>query len=152
MSTKVGVISDTHGLLRPEVIEVLRTCDYIVHAGDFDNASILEQLEDIAPVAAVRGNNDWSSWASHLPRQLTFTIDGVKFTMAHKREELPWNMQGVKVAVFGHTHQYFEDRALGCLLLNPGSCGWPRYRRELSMATLTLDGGQIRAQRIDLRP
>ena len=64
MSRKVGVISDTHGILRPEVLDILRTCDHIVHAGDFDNGSVLEELEDIAPVTAVRGNNDWSSWAS----------------------------------------------------------------------------------------
>ena len=152
MSAKVGVISDTHGILRPQVLDVLHTCDHIIHAGDFDNASVLEELEDIAPVSAVRGNNDWSSWASRLPRQLTFTIDGVKFTMAHKREDLSWNLHGVRVVVFGHTHQYFEDWANGCLWLNPGSCGWPRYRRELSMAVLTIGEGQVAVQRMELQP
>jgi len=152
MSIQLGVISDTHGLLRDEVLEVLRSCDHIVHAGDFDNESVLEELEDIAPVTAVRGNNDWSSWASRLPRQLTFTIGGVGFAMAHKREDIPWRLKGARVIVFGHTHQYFEDWADGRLWLNPGSCGWPRYRRELSMATLTIDGDHLWVQRIDLKP
>lgn len=152
MSARVGVISDTHGILRPQVLDILRTCSHIVHAGDFDNPTVLEELEDIAPLSAVRGNNDWSSWASHLPRQLTFTIDGVKFTMAHKREDVSWNLRGVGVVVFGHTHQFFEDWSNGCLWLNPGSCGWPRYRRELSMAVLTIDNRQIAVQRVELQP
>lgn len=103
-------------------------------------------------MTAVRGNNDWSSWASRLPRQLTFTLDGVKCTMAHKREDVSWDLQGVQLVVFGHSHQYFEERIHGRLWLNPGSCGWPRFRRELTMAVLTLDGGQIQVQRVDIKP
>ena len=152
MSIKVGVISDTHGLLREEVLDVLRTCDHIIHAGDFDNESVIEELEDIAPLTAVRGNNDWSSWASRLPRQQTFTIGGVGFTMAHKREDIPWRLSDVRVIVFGHTHEYFEDWVEGRLWLNPGSCGWQRYRRELSMAVLTIDEGGLWVQQIHLQP
>lgn len=126
------------------------TTDHIVHAGDFDNGSVLEELEDIAPVTAVRGNNDWSSWASRLPRQLTFTLDGVKCTMAHKREDVSWDLQGVQLVVFGHSHQYFEERIHGRLWLNPGSCGYPRFRKELTMAALELEDGRFRVERIPI--
>ncbi len=146
MSRKVGVISDTHGILRPEVLDILRTCDHIVHAGDFDNGSVLEELEDIAPVTAVRGNNDWSSWASRLPRQLTFTLDGVKCTMAHKREDVSWDLQGVQLVVFGHSHQYFEEQIHGRLWLNPGSCGPRRFRLSATMMVLTLDPKERRVE------
>lgn len=152
MSIKVGVISDTHGLLREEVLDVLRTCDHIIHAGDFDNEQIWEELGELAPLTAVRGNNDWSSWASRLPRQRTFTIGGVGFAMAHKREDIPWSLNDARVIVFGHTHEYFEDWIEGRLWLNPGSCGWPRYRKSLSMATLTIDGKDLWVQQINLHP
>ena len=84
--------------------------------------------------------------------ETTFTLDGVKCTMAHKREDVSWDLQGVQLVVFGHSHQYFEEQIHGRLWLNPGSCGWPRFRRELTMAVLTLDGRQIQVQRVDIKP
>lgn len=150
--SKIGVLSDTHGMLRREVAELLQGCDQIIHGGDFASAEILEALEDIAPVYAVRGNNDWGGWAAHLPRQLVFDIGGVRFCMAHDRNWLPRNLQGVQVVVFGHSHQYYEERIDGRLWLNPGSCGYPRFRRELSMAVLTVDGGAVEVRRVDIQP
>ena len=85
---RIGVISDTHGLLRPEVAGRLEGCSCIVHAGDFGRESVLEALEDIAPVYGVRGNNDWG-WGERLPRQLAFEAGGVRFLMTHDRAHLP---------------------------------------------------------------
>ena len=128
MAAKIGVISDTHGTLRPDVVERLKDCDYIIHAGDFDRESLLLELEDIGPLCAVRGNNDWGSWTRELPYQRTFTIDGVTFFVTHKREDVPRVLKDeVKVVVFGHSHQYFQSEAGGRLWLNPGSWGRPRW-------------------------
>lgn len=151
MAKKIGVISDTHGTLRPDVIERLKSCDYIIHAGDIDREFLLRELEDIGPLCAVRGNNDWGSWALELPYQRTFTIDGVTFFMTHKREDVPRVLKDdVKVVIFGHSHQYFQSSSEGKLWLNPGSCGRPRFRCGLSMAVLTLDGMEVQVERIDL--
>ena len=151
MATRIGVISDTHGTLRPDVAERLKGCDYIIHAGDFDRESLLLELEDIAPLCAVRGNNDWGSWAQDLPYQRTFAIEGVTFFMTHKREDVPRVLKaGVRAVIFGHSHQYFQSESGGRLWLNPGSCGRPRFRCELSMAILTVDGGEVQVERINL--
>lgn len=147
---RLGVISDTHGLLRPEVLDKLAGCDYILHAGDFDRPEILEALQDVAPVLGVRGNNDWGGWASRLPRTRRFTLDGVRFFMVHNRMDAPHSLADVDVVVFGHSHRYCEDRLEGRLWLNPGSCGYPRFRPELSMAIVTLERGEVRVERIDL--
>ena len=151
MAAKIGVISDTHGTLRPDVVERLKDCDYIIHAGDFDRESLLLELEDIGPLCAVRGNNDWGSWTRELPYQRTFTIDGVTFFVTHKREDVPRVLKDeVKVVVFGHSHQYFQSEAGGRLWLTPGSCGRPRFRCGLSMAMLTIERGEVQVERIDL--
>lgn len=149
---KIGVLSDTHGLLRQQVLDVLKGCDEIVHAGDFADAGVLEALEEIAPVYAVRGNNDWGSWAAHLPKYQYFEIAGTRFCMAHDKSWLPWDLQGVQVVIFGHSHQYFEERIEGRLWLNPGSCGYPRFRRELSMAVLMVDQGAVQVRRVEILP
>ena len=147
---KLGILSDTHGRLRPEVAEHLTGCDHILHAGDIDRPDILERLEEIAPGCAVRGNNDWGSWAPRLPRTRKVTLGGVNFFMVHNRDDVPWNLTGVEVVVFGHSHQYFQSEAGGRLWLNPGSCGWPRFGKELTMAVLTVQDGALQVERIDL--
>lgn len=147
---RVAVISDTHGLLRPQVLEELERCACIIHAGDFDREDVLRELEEIAPVYAVRGNNDW--WGRDLPRTLTFELEGVRFTMAHNRNDVSWRLTGVQVVVFGHSHQYCEERLGGRLWLNPGSCGYPRFRKELTMAALELENGRFRVERIPIVP
>lgn len=86
---KLGVISDTHGLLRPAVIKTLEDCDYIVHAGDVDRPSVLETLETLAPVAVVRGNNDCGFWAAHLREWIDFTVGGVRILLIHNKAHLP---------------------------------------------------------------
>lgn len=147
---KIGVISDTHGLLRPEIAERLEGCDYILHAGDFDRREILVRLEEIAPVCAVRGNNDWGHWAQKLPKTRTVELGGVKFFLVHDRRDVPWKLEDVQVVIFGHSHVYFEDHVLGRLWLNPGSCTWPRSGGGASMARITADEGQIKLQKIAL--
>lgn len=150
MALKIGVISDSHGRLRGEVLENLAGCDYILHAGDIDRLEILERLEDIAPVCAVRGNNDWGTWAQKLPRSRTVELAGVKIFMVHDRRDVPWKLGDVKVIVFGHSHVYLEDWMEGRLWLNPGSCAWPRFGGGVSMALMTLDGPHIEVQKIEL--
>ena len=141
---RIGVISDTHGRVRPEVKERLQGVDCILHAGDFDSPEILDELERIAPVYGVRGNNDWGGWAQALPRVMRFAMGGVSFCMAHNRNDIPWNLTGVDVVIFGHTHRYEEERVMGRLWLNPGSCSYPRpYRTVPTMVLLDIeeDGG-----------
>ena len=150
MAVKIGVISDTHGRLRDEVVGHLTGCDYILHAGDLDRQEILERLAEIAPVCAVRGNNDWGSWAQRLPRTKTVELGGVKFFIVHNRRDVPWELGDVQVVVFGHSHVYLEERFQGRLWLNPGSCACPRFGGGISMARLVLDGGEIQVEKIVL--
>ena len=145
---KVGVISDTHGLLREEVLENLCGCDCILHAGDINNQGIVDELGRIAPVYAVRGNND-KEWAEHLTHDLTVQLEGLKIFMVHKKEtqNLPIDAD---IVVFGHSHKYFEQVIDGKLWLNPGSCGKRRFGQEISFAVLIIDGESYRVQKIVL--
>lgn len=147
---KLGIISDTHGRLRPEAAEHLAGCSYILHAGDIDRPDILEKLEEIAPVCAVRGNNDWGSWASRLPRTRKVSFGGLNFFLVHNRDDVPWNLAGVDVVIFGHSHQYYEERVRGRLWLNPGSCSSPRFGRGLSMAIAVIENGALQVEKIAL--
>ena len=140
---KVGIISDTHDLLRPEVTGVLQGCDHILHGGDISSQRILDQLEQIAPVKAVRGNND-KDWAEHLPLFLDFELGGLHFYMAHKKKDLPKDLTSYDLVVYGHSHQYAEvwQETAGknrTLLFNPGSCGPRRFTQPITMAILRID-------------
>ena len=136
---RIGIISDTHGRLRPEVAERLRGVDCILHAGDFDTPEVMTALERVAPVYGVRGNNDWGSWTRDLPRIMRFTMGGVSFCMAHDRNSIPWDLKGVDVVIFGHTHHYEHEQVKGRLWLNPGSCGPRRFRLPVTMAVLEVE-------------
>lgn len=141
MAMRLGVMADTHGLVRPAVAEVLQRCDAIVHAGDFHCPAVLDALRAMAPVYAVRGNND-RAWAEALPRQLAFQVEGVRFLMAHDRRDLPPDGANAQVLVYGHSHRYEMREAEGRLYLNPGSCGPRRFRLDVTMAMVTVaDGG-----------
>ena len=150
MALKIGLISDTHGVLRPDVVEILGGCDHILHAGDVDRLEILEALRDIAPLQLVRGNNDWGRWAEALPRRLQFTLGGVSFFMTHNRMDVPAKLPGVQVVVFGHSHQYLQQEFDGRLWLNPGSCGWPRFGNGLTMALLYIEDQRLRVEQVTL--
>ena len=146
---KIGVISDTHGLLRPEVVDKLRSCDAILHAGDVNRPELLDALRAIAPLYVVRGNND-KDWAEELPQTLRVEFDGVRILMIHNKRELPKKLGDVQVIVFGHSHKYFEQTIDDRLWLNPGSCGKRRFDQEISFALLHIDGSAWRVEKIAL--
>ena len=140
---KIGIISDTHDLLRPEVMEALQGCDFILHGGDISSQRVLDRLEEIAPVKAVRGNND-KEWAEHLPLFLDFELAGLHIYMAHKKKDLPKDLTPYDLVIYGHSHQYaatWQDDVgkHRTLLLNPGSCGPRRFIQPITMAILRID-------------
>ena len=146
---KIGIISDTHGLLRPEVIEALEGCEAILHGGDITGPEMLEKLGDIAPVYAVRGNGD-KEWAGHIPVLLDFELAGLRICMTHKKKDLPDDVSGYDLVVFGHSHKYEEVRQGRTLLLNPGSCGPRRFHQAITMAVAEAADGSIEVKRIDI--
>ena len=151
MTIKIGVLSDTHGLLRPAVLEVLRSCDCILHGGDVNKPEILDTLRSIAPLYVVRGNND-REWAEGLPQSLTVTLGGLPFFMVHNKKDFPADLGDARVVVFGHSHKYLEQQRDGRLWLNPGSCGRRRFDQEITMAVVTVDGGALRVEKLVFQP
>lgn len=149
MTKKIGIISDTHGLLRPEVIEILKDCDCILHAGDVDRPEILDQLRYLGNLYAVRGNND-GDWARNLSLTLKFKIEGIEFFMTHNKKDVAWELGNAQIVIFGHSHHYFEDQIDGRLWLNPGSCGRSRFGGEVTMAVMTIDNGKYSVKKINL--
>lgn len=147
MAKRIGIISDTHGLLRPQVKEILETCDCILHAGDVNCPELLDEVRFMGSLYVVRGNND-REWAENLSKTLTFTIEGVKFFMVHNRRDAAWNLEDVQVVVFGHSHKYFHQEIDGRLWLNPGSCGRRRFDGELSMAVMTAENGKYQVEKV----
>lgn len=134
---RIGIISDTHGLLRQEVIEILRGCEVILHGGDMNRQEILEALSEIAPVYAVRGNND-KAWAKPLPVSLTLELFGVQFFMVHYKKAVPKDIAGIDAVIYGHSHQYAEQYFGRQLWLNPGSCGPKRFHLPVTMAVMDI--------------
>lgn len=142
MCKRIGVISDTHGLLRQEVVEHLQGCGLILHGGDIGGQEILDELGKIAPVRAVRGNND-KEWARHIPLWVKEEFFGVPVFMCHKKKDIPTDLQDTKLVIYGHSHKYSDKTEQGIRFLNPGSCGPRRFNQEISMAVLEMskDGG-----------
>ena len=146
---KIAILSDTHGLLRPEVVKHLKTADVILHGGDINRQAIVDELWQYAPLYVVRGNND-KEWAETIPHDLTVTLDGVTFTMGHNRKEVPADLSGVDVVVFGHSHKYMQEETDGRLWLNPGSCGPRRFHQEITMMMAEVENGKIRVEKITI--
>lgn len=146
MATRVAVLSDTHGLLRPEVMRAVAECDAVIHAGDLDQPSVLETLQRMAPVYVVRGNNDWTL-PEGVPMSLCFCIEACRFFMVHDRRDVPQELTNVDVVIFGHSHKYAEFTEDGRLWLNPGSCGRRRFRSEITYAILTVEGSQVSVEK-----
>ncbi len=155
MEMKIGILSDTHDLLRPEVKQALRGCGCILHAGDITRPEVLRRLKETAPVKAVRGNCD-GAWAADLPTALETEIAGLRIFMTHRRKDLPADLSGYDLAVFGHSHRYCSEwTGTGrhrTLLLNPGSCGPARFRLPVTLAVLSVGADGFIAKRIDLGP
>ena len=147
---KMGIISDTHGLLREEVKERLKDCTYIFHAGDVDRPEILDELRTMGFLYVVRGNND-GYWAQNLRRSLNFSVGNVKFFMVHDRKDAAWELGDTQVVIFGHSHKYFWQEIDGRLWLNPGSCGRSRFGGEVTMAVMTVENGSWEAEKIVLQ-
>ena len=146
---KLAILSDTHGLLRPQVAEHLNTADAILHGGDINKQNIVDQLRGYAPLYIVRGNND-KEWAEAIPHHLTVTLDGVTFYMVHNKKEVPADLTGVDVVVFGHSHKYVQEEKDGILWLNPGSCGARRFHQEITMIMAELTDGNIQVEKITI--
>lgn len=146
---KLAILSDTHGLLRPEVINHLKQVDAILHGGDINRQEIVDKLRQYAPLSIVRGNND-KDWAQEIPHDLTVTLEGVTFYLVHNKKEVPNNLAGVNVVVFGHSHKYVQEEKDGILWLNPGSCGLRRFHQEITMMMAEIKNGQLRVEKITI--
>ena len=151
MAKRIAVLSDTHGLLRPEVLEAIDGCDAIIHGGDINKPEIIQRLQEIAPVYVVRGNND-KEWAELIPAPLPFQIEDCRFFLVHNKKEVPKDLTGIDAVIFGHSHKYFEQTIDGRLWLNPGSCGKHRFDQEITLAILTVDGCTLSTQKVVIQP
>jgi uncharacterized protein len=141
----IGVISDTHGLLRPEALEVLRGSDRIIHAGDVGDAEILDQLALIAPVTAVRGNVDQGAWSRKLPQTAVVEAGGVSMYVLHNLEELDLKPEaaGFAALIYGHSHVPKQEMKNGVLYFNPGSAGPRRFKLPVSAGRLSVRQGKV---------
>ncbi|HEU4510751.1 MAG TPA: metallophosphoesterase family protein [Pyrinomonadaceae bacterium] len=149
--TTIGVISDTHGLVRPEAVEALRGVDMILHAGDIGNSAVLDALREIAPVVAVRGNNDKGEWAESLPDWEVVEIGAVSIYMLHDLKEIDISPAGTfQVVVSGHSHKPAVEERRGVLYVNPGSAGPRRFKLPVSLAHLRVKSPDVTANLIEL--
>ena len=150
--TVIGVISDTHGLLRPEAVAALQNSSLIVHAGDVGKPEIIKTLGEIAPVVAVRGNIDTGAWALDLPARQTTQVGNAWLYVIHDVNELDINpvAGGFNVVISGHTHQPLIEQRRGVLYLNPGSAGPRRFRLPISVALLYVRGDSTDAEILEL--
>jgi uncharacterized protein len=137
---RIGVISDTHGLLRPEALAALRGSDYIIHAGDIGDPVILTELAKIAPVTAIRGNVDRESWAKQIPATNVLEVQGVSIYILHNLAELDLKPEaaGFSVVVYGHSHVAQQEIKNGVLYFNPGSAGPRRFRLAVTIGRLKM--------------
>jgi uncharacterized protein len=149
---RVGLISDTHGLLRPQATSFLRGSDLIVHGGDVCDASVLGALAAIAPLVAVRGNNDRGAWAAQLRESELFEVGGIFIYAIHDLAgiEIEPKAAGVRVVVSGHSHRPSVRESDGVLYVNPGSAGPRRFKLPISIGELTIDGGSVLARTVAL--
>jgi uncharacterized protein len=144
---RIGLISDTHNLLRPEARLALAGVDHIIHAGDICGDAVLAQLAQIAPVVAVRGNNDRGAWTQSLPEQETVELGGVKIHVVHDLHDLEPapEASGIQVVVTGHSHRPAVKKERGVLYVNPGSAGPRRFKLPISLGFLEIDDGVPKA-------
>jgi putative phosphoesterase len=149
----IGVVSDTHGLLRPQAVEALRGSDRILHAGDVGAPEILEALKQIAPVIAIRGNVDTAPWATTLPLTEVLEVGGVSLYMLHDLAQLDLKPQAARfrVVVYGHSHKPKIEERNGVLYFNPGSAGPRRFSLPVSVGKLTVTAGQVNTELIELK-
>lgn len=151
-SVIIGVISDTHGLLRPEAVEALRGSDYIIHAGDVGSPDVLDELSAIACVTAVRGNVDKGKLASKLPETAVLELGGVSIYVLHDQSQLDLKPKaaGFSAVVSGHSHVPKQEMRNGVLYFNPGSAGPRRFKLPVSVGKLVVESGTVRGELLEL--
>ena len=154
VTTTIGIISDTHGLVRPEALDVLKDVERIIHAGDIGSPDVLRTLQTIAPVVAVRGNNDRDEWASTLPVTVSVEVGAHRFYILHELDHLDVDPVAAKCSavIFGHSHQPVTEMRKGVLYLNPGSAGPRRFRLPVTLARLHIHGQELESELIELIP
>jgi putative phosphoesterase len=150
---RIGVIADTHGLLRPQVLKALDGVDLIIHAGDIGDPLILRHLERIAPVQAVRGNVDRGDWAADLPLTRVVEVGDVHLYVLHELYNLDLDpaAAGFAAVIFGHSHSPHLEHQNGVLFLNPGAAGPRRFTLPVSLARLRVQGASLRARLVELK-
>ena len=139
---RIGILSDTHGLLRDEVVKALDGVDHIIHAGDIDREEVIDSLESIAPVTVVRGNAD-KDWAEHIPVTASIDLSGKKFFIIHNKGKIDYDLSGYDVIVYGHSHKYSCIENTGQIWFNPGCCGKRKPGQEISLAIAEITGEDI---------
>ncbi len=153
---RIGLISDTHGLLRPEALAALAGCEHILHAGDIGKPEILAALRQIAPLSVVRGNNDEGlAWATELPLAVELQFGGVSLYIVHELAHVPAELaESVQVVITGHSHKPLIEQRDGRLWVNPGSAGPRRFKLPISVGLLHIDGAEVRAEllTLDIKP
>jgi uncharacterized protein len=149
---RIGLISDTHGLVREEAVAALRGCQHILHAGDIDDPEVLVKLRRLAPVTVVRGNNDRGPWAHRIPEYEVVEFGAVSVYIRHDESELDIDPQasGFHVFLFGHSHKPRVEMRDGILFVNPGSAGPRRFRLPVAVGELLITGDQVNARIIEL--
>jgi putative phosphoesterase len=149
---RIGLISDTHGLLRPAAVDFLRGCERIIHAGDIGGAAILEALGELAPVIAVRGNNDREVELASLPETAQVEIGAVRLYVLHDLKQLAVSPAalGANVVVSGHSHRPLVDERDGVLYVNPGSAGRRRFKLPICVGELVIDGREVMPRVVEL--
>jgi putative phosphoesterase len=153
MSTcRIGLISDTHGLVRDEAVAALKGCSHILHAGDIDEPEVLDQLRRLAPVTAVRGNNDRGEWARAIPEYEVVEFGQVTVYLRHDEAELDVDPKaaGFQVMMFGHSHRPKVENRNGVLFVNPGSAGPRRFKLPVAVGELLITGDRVDARIIEL--
>ena len=149
---RLGIISDTHGLLRPEALAFLQGSERIVHGGDIGTAAVLAELSAIAPVTAVRGNNDTGAWAARLPETELFEFSGTRIHVLHDLAllDIDPSAAGVRIVISGHSHKPAVEKRDGVLYVNPGSAGPRRFSLPVAVAELLVDGASVSARIVEL--
>ena len=148
----IGVISDTHGLLRNEAVAALQGSDHIIHAGDVGDPAILRELNEIAPVTAVRGNVDRGRWASTIPETNSLEVDNLSIYVLHVLQKIDLKLEaaGFAAVVYGHSHIPKQETKNGVLYFNPGSAGPRRFRLPITVGLLTLNNGKLQGEIVEL--
>ena len=149
---RVGIISDTHGLLRPAVLPIFKDVEMIIHAGDIGSQDVLDSLGSVAPVIAVRGNNDTERWAKKVPQTAVAQVAGARLYVLHDLKELSIKIseKGFAAVISWHSHRPVIDERDGVLYVNPGSAGPRRFKLPISVALLAVHNGKVQAELIQI--